>query len=382
VGEKQKILFIIGSLDIGGAERQLTVLADRIRAFGYSSLVFSFQGDGILAGFLEKKGVALYNGGLKKGDVRKAPWKLLRTQWRMMTAIRSIKPDVLHSFLPLATFMGAVAGRMGDVPLVVTSRRALTAHQRRVPFLKPLDRLADKLSHRVTVNSKAVWRDAVERNHANPSKLVLVYNGVDPVPFQKAMSCRDRVRRDLGIEADWKVLISIANLIPYKGHADLLKAFKAVSLEFPRVKLLLVGEDRGIQAHLERSAYEMQVSSLVEYLGRQEDVAPLLAASDISVLPSHEEGFSNVILESMAAGLPVVATHVGGNAEAVVHGMTGWLVPPRKPAEMAERITNLLKDPYKAEEWGKRGKERVLEHFTIERMVERHAELYEKSFVA
>jgi glycosyltransferase involved in cell wall biosynthesis len=376
----RKILFIIGSMDIGGAEKQLTVLADRIRGYGYSCSVFSLQSDGVLVDILREKRIPIHSGGLKKGDLRRAPWKLVRAQWRMMSVIRAEKPDVLHAFLPLATFMGSLAGRIQRVPLIVTSRRALSSHQERIPLLKPFDRLADRLSHRVTVNSEAVWKDAVKRNNTNPSKLVLIYNGVDPVPIQKALSSRDKIRQSLGIEAHEKVIVSIANLIPYKGHAALLQALKAVSLDIPDIKLLLIGEDRGIQTHLERSAHEMRISSLIQYLGRQDDVAPFLAAGDISIVASHEEGFSNVILESMAAGLPVVATRVGGNPEAVVDGVTGWIVEPRDPEAMAHRITDLLRNPQKAGEWGLQGKERVTELFTDRKDGSiRHSDLYENA---
>jgi glycosyltransferase involved in cell wall biosynthesis len=375
----RKILFIIGSLEIGGAEKQLTVLADRVRSYGYRSFIFSLQGDGILVDGLREKNIPIYSGGLRKGDLRRAPWKVLGTQWRIMSAIRNVKPDVVHAFLPLATFMGSFAGRMQRVPLIVTSRRALANHQERIPLLKPFDRLADRLSHRVTVNSEAVWKDAVKRNNTNPSKLVLIYNGVDPVPIQKALSSRDKIRQSLGIVAHEKVIVSIANLIPYKGHADLLRALKAVSVDIPDIKLLLIGEDRGIQTQMERSAHEMRISSLIQYLGRKNDVTPFLAAGDVSVVASYEEGFSNVILESMAAGLPVVATRVGGNPEAVVDGVTGWIVEPRDPEAMAHRITDLLRNPQKAGEWGLQGKERVTELFTVERMVIRHLDLYETS---
>lgn len=363
-------------MDIGGAEKQLTILADRIRGYGYSCSVFSLQSDGVLVDILREKGIPIHSGGLKKGDLRRAPWKLVRAQWRMMSVIRAEKPDVLHAFLPLATFMGAAAGRSAGVPLVVTSRRALANHQERVPLLRPLDLLADRLSHRVTVNSKAVWRDAVTRNGTDPSKLVLVYNGVDHGPIQKTLIHRERIRQQLGIEAHERVVISIANLIPYKGHADLFRALKVVTHEIPDVKLLLLGEDRGIQNRLEGLAYDLSISPFIEYLGRKNDVTPFLAAGDVSVVASYEEGFSNVILESMAAGLPVVATRVGGNPEAVVDGVTGWIVEPRDPEAMAQRITDLLRDPRKAGEWGLKGKERVMELFTVERMVNRHLDLY------
>jgi glycosyltransferase involved in cell wall biosynthesis len=374
--KKTRVLFVIGSMDIGGAEKQLTVLADRIRGYGYSCSVFSLQSDGVLVDILREKGIPIHSGGLKKGDLRRAPWKLVRAQWRMMSVIRAEKPDVLHAFLPLATFMGAAAGRSAGVPLVVTSRRALANHQERVPLLRPLDFLADRLSHRVTVNSKAVWRDAVTRNGTDPSKLVLVYNGVDHGPIQKTLIHRERIRQQLGIEAHERVVISIANLIPYKGHADLFRALKVVTHEIPDVKLLLLGEDRGIKNRLEGLAYDLSISPFIEYLGRKNDVTPFLAAGDVSVVASYEEGFSNVILESMAAGLPVVATRVGGNPEAVLDGLTGWIVEPCKPEAMAYRIIDLLKDTCKAREWGIKGKERVMELFTMDRMVESHSDLY------
>jgi glycosyltransferase involved in cell wall biosynthesis len=376
---KKRILFVIGSLEIGGTEKQLTVLADRVRGYGYRSFVFSLQGDGILVDRLREKNIPVYSGGLRKGDLRRAPWKLLGTQWRIMSAIRNVRPDVVHAFLPLATFMGSFAGRLQRVPVVVTSRRALAKHQERIPLLKPFDCLADWLSHRVTVNSEAVWKDAVTRNRTDPSKLALIYNGVDTAQIQKASIHRDRIRRELGIEAHQKVIISIANLRPYKGHSDLFEALAVITKQISDVKLLLLGEDRGIRARLEELAHEIHISPFVRYLGRHDDIAPFLAASDISVVASHEEGFSNVILESMAAGLPVVATRVGGNPEAVVDGVTGWLVVPHDPETMAYKIIDLLRNHHKAEEWGRKGKERVTELFTIERMVAKHSDLYENA---
>ena len=94
------------------------------------------------------------------------------------------------------------------------------------------------------------------------------------------------------------------------------------------------------------------------------------------MLPSHEEGFSNVILEAMAAGLPVVATAVGGNPEAVVHGVTGWLVPPRRPGSLADSILDLIAHPARASKWGRRGRLRALSLFSMEKMVREHRRLY------
>jgi glycosyltransferase involved in cell wall biosynthesis len=321
-------------------------------------------------------GVPIHSGGLKAGDLSRAPWKVILAELKLFQIIKDLKPLVVHSFLPLVTFMGALAGRVLRVPLVITSRRALGTHQERHTVLRPFDRAANRLSHFVTVNSRAVWDDVVSRDHIDPRKLVLIYNGVDARPFESASGVREKLRNHMGLRDFDKIVVVVANLIPYKGHLDFLKAARLVKDRIPGTAFCLVGEDRGIQKNLESEAQNLGIRECVLFMGQRSDIPSLLAASDLFVLPSHEEGFSNVILEAMAAGLPVVATKVGGNSEAVADGATGWLVPPRNPAAMAGRIVDLLSDTEKAISWGARGRERVKKLFTIEQMVEKHLTLY------
>lgn len=374
---KPIILFVVGSLEVGGAENQMSILISRLHGHVCSCHIFVLQAGGALRSYFQNLDVSIYDGGLKKGDLIKASWKLFRAEWRLLMIVLRLKPTVVHSFLPLVTFMGALAGRMAKVPLVITSRRALGKHQERYILLRPFDLLANRLSHRVTVNSMAVWEDTIERDHIDPKKLVLIYNGVDPQTFDSASPFRKEVRKKLGITPQKNVIIVVANLILYKGHIDLLEAARKVLKHIPKTLFLLVGEDRGIGGNLKRISIDLGIGEKVRFLGLRDDIHQLLAASDLSVLSSHEEGFSNVILESMAAGLPIVATNVGGNSEAVVNGITGWLVPPKNPDAMAEKIVDLLHDPQKARSWGKQGRKRVNKKFTIERMVQEHIKLYE-----
>jgi glycosyltransferase involved in cell wall biosynthesis len=378
--KKKNILFAIGSLEVGGAEKQLLELISRIPEHRYRCHVFTLQSGGPLLGPLEHMGVPVYSGRVQRHELSRAPWKVLLAQWKLMRVIRDTKPHIIHSFLPLVTFMGTTAGRLCKTPLVITSRRALGTHQERLKVLRPLDLMANTWSHRVTVNSKAVWNDVVRRDHIDPRKLILIYNAVDPTPYESARLSRERMRQTLGLKPEEKAVIVIANLIPYKGHSDLFHATRAVLKKIPKMKLFLVGEDRGIRRQLERQASELGIFQAVRFLGRRSDVPDLLAASDLSVLASHEEGFSNVILESMAAGLPVVATDVGGNREAIVEGETGWLAPARNAAALAAGIVDLLKDPSRARQWGEKGRSRVRELFTVEKMVEEHLKLYDSAF--
>ena len=374
--KKDTLLFVIGSCEIGGAEKQMLELASALQACGFSCHVFALQRGGALRSHFGELGVPVYSGGIQKGDIVHKPWKLLLAELRLVKVLRHVKPSILHSFLPLITFMGAVAGRVFRVPLVITSRRALGNHQERHPVLRPLDRVANFLSRYIVVNSKAVWNDVVARDYVSSEKLVLIYNGVDGEPFELASRKREQFRRTMGLGDSQKVVTVVANLIPYKGHLDFLRAARLVKDGIPGARFCLVGEDRGIQKDLESEAQNLRIRESVLFMGRRSDIPSLLAASDLFVLPSHEEGFSNVILEGMAAGLPVVATKVGGNSEAVVDGMTGWLVPRQNPKVMAEKIVDLLKDPHKARSWGEKGKERVKRFFTVEQMVEKHLALY------
>jgi glycosyltransferase involved in cell wall biosynthesis len=370
------IVFAIGSLDIGGTEKQMLMLLRSLKERNFLCHLFILESKGPLAKHVTDLGIPIYSCRLRKGDLSRAPWKLLSAQWTLIRMIRKVKPRIVHAYLPLVSFMAALAGKIMHVPLVVTSRRSLGIYQERFPILHPLDIAANMLSHRVTVNSKAVWNDTLNRDHIDPSKLVLIYNSVDPAPFESAFSHRVKIRQDLGIEHHEKVIIVIANLIPYKGHSDLFKSIKLVINQIPEIRLLIVGEDKGIQRQLERQAQEFDIFKIVRFMGQRQDIPYLLAASDLSVLASHEEGFSNAILESMAAGLPVVATRAGGNAEAIVDGVTGWLVPPRNPEEMAGKIIDLLSDFAKARRWGERGRKRIKEKFSTERMVKAYMALY------
>jgi glycosyltransferase involved in cell wall biosynthesis len=338
--------------------------------------VFVLEKDGYHKRTLNELGVSVCSGGLDYADFRRAPWKLILSQWKLINVIRRLRPQIVHSFLPLATFMGAMAGRVTGVPLIITSRRALAAHQERHPILKWLDRFANYWSHTVTVNSKAVREDTIQRDHIDPSKLQLIYNGLDAKLFEDARSQRETMRRQLEIKNHELMIISIANLIPYKGHADLIEAAQQVIKAIPESRLVLVGEDRGIQKNLEDRVKVLGISKRVMFLGRRDDVPALLAAGDLFVLSSHEEGFSNVVLESMASGLPVVATDVGGNREAILDGVTGWLTPPKDPANLADKMISALSEPSAAKLRGNEGRLRVNRLFPVEKMIDDHLRLY------
>ncbi|MDZ7698237.1 MAG: glycosyltransferase [Deltaproteobacteria bacterium] len=376
--EQLTILFVIGSLELGGAEKQMALLIKHLVVRGVTCHLFVLEGiGGPLYGILKEINLKIYEGGYNRrmSLFRKAP-SLFRAQIRLSQVISAIRPNVVHAYLPLTNIMSSLAGRMSGIPLVITSRRALGTHQDRYRGWRIFDILSFRLSHVVTANSQAVAEDALKRELGDASKISVIYNGIDTFPFESAKSRRDAVRNVLKIPLDEKVVMSIANFIPYKGLLELIEAAAMVIRRMSDVTFILIGEDRGMLEQLKKKACFLGISDGVVFLGQRLDVPELLAAADILALSSHEEGFSNVILEAMASGLPMVATDVGGNKEAVIDGVTGWLVPPKNPTAMADRIVDLLSDKERAVRWGKRGQDRVKEIFTVEKMVENYEDLY------
>jgi glycosyltransferase involved in cell wall biosynthesis len=225
----------------------------------------------------------------------------------------------------------------------------------------------------VVGNSRAVIRELSSEGIPR-SKIQLIYNGIET---STAFPERSEARRALGIAPEALVGVVIANLIPYKGHSDLIEGLASVAQSFPSGwRVLCAGRDEGLQSKLENLAEARGITANIQFLGERGDVSTLLAAADYGVLNSWEEGFSNVILEAMSAGLPMVVTDVGGNPEAVLDQETGLLVPPRDPVALGKAVLNLAQDPDLRRRFGAAARLRVRREFSIERCVEAHESLY------
>lgn len=217
---------------------------------------------------------------------------------------------------------------------------------------------------------------------------VVLHGGVDLARFDPARIDRAAARAALGLAADdWPVLLALGQLTPWKGQRELLLALPWVRAAFPRVRLLVAGQARFARpgARYDNRAYEAALRRLVEHLGlgahvrwlgEREDVPALLAASDALVQLSWAEPFGRVILEALAMERPVVATAVGGPAEVLEDGVTGYLVPPRDPHAAAQAICRLAADPAVAVALGRRGRALVAARFSLSAQAERLWELY------
>lgn len=369
-------MYVIGSLAVGGAERQLVMLASALAARGLPVSVFVLEGGGPLEADLARAGVAVVHGGYdSRASFAGKLIRLARAQARLMVALLRNRPAALHAFLPFAGLLAVIAGKITRAPKIVVARRALGTHQDRHPYWRRVDRWVARHADVITANANAVAEDTVRRESVSPAKIRIIPNGIDCAKFDAAREERGATRSALGLGPDDVAFVCVANLIPYKGHRDLVEAFAIVARTEPRCRLFLVGADRGIGAALAAQAAELGISRHVTALGFRAEVAPLLSAMDLAVLASHEEGMSNALLEYLAAGLPVVATRVGGNSE-ILEGLPGChLVPARDASSLAAALLDALRDV--GDEAARQVRqETVTRRHSVNAMVAAHMELY------
>lgn len=374
-----RILLVTGSLVRGGTEQQLVGVASALLRRGWRVMVFSLA-SGPLARELETNGVPLILARGQLGSRRGfSPQRLMRLAFaagHLFGIMLSRRPEIVHFFLPETYLLGAPLAILARRPLRVMSRRSLNLYQRGYPdFVARLERRLHSTMTAILGNSRSVVRELRESEGVDPRRLGLIYNGVDMTRFGNRH--RRAVREVLGLPPDVLLLVTVANLIPYKGHHDLLRAVGAAKAQLPNGwRLLLVGRDDGIQCDLQGETEALGISDHVIFLGERSDVPDILEAGDIGILCSHQEGFSNAVLEGMAAGLAMVVTDVGGNPEAVIDGESGLVVPPRNPARLADAILRVAGDEALRARLGAAGRARVMAEFSLARCVERYDALY------
>lgn len=377
-GVLKEVEFIIGSLEVGGAERHLSQVLPLLKSMGVTVRILVLSDKVALKPIFDKAGITVSLG----PDLNWMPFVLRKIARFIVSLIRVTlsflkdRNSIRHAFLPEAYLLAAIAARLTFFSgFLVMSRRSLNNYQKRRPLLGTIERFMHKFTDKALGNSQSVIQQLYDEGFI-PEKVTLIYNGIDLSPFQNLPS-KQVLRESLNLDQESLIFIIVANLIPYKGHADLLEAFGKIYLKLPRKwNLLCVGYDAGIQNQLEERAENLCIRSNIKFLGRRLDTPLLLGASDIGILCSHEEGFSNAILESMAAGLPMVVTNVGGNAEAVENMNTGFIVESKNPDNLANFLLELALSIDKRIQFGKAGRERVEKYFEIKQCAKKYFNFY------
>lgn len=377
-----KILYVIGSMEVGGAEQHLLRVAGALAARGWQPTVFALNPKGPLTPAFEAAGVPVRGVTLPAAWVRwlRHPrviaWTgLLASMLLLIWTYWRVRPRVVHFFLPAAYIVGGTASLFAPPLLRVMSRRSLNHYQAQHRLFRRIELWLHTRMDLVCGNSAAVIRDLQSEGVAR-DRLRLIYNGIETGRFQAKRSRAD-LRAELGIRNSAMVMVMVANLIPYKGHSDLVQALGMVRASLPPDWVCIcVGRDDGLGASLMEQARAAGIEYHLRLTGSRQDVPDLLAAADLGVLCSHEEGFSNAVIEGMVSGLPMVVTDVGGNAEAVLHGETGLVVPARNPVALGDALLQICSDPEKRARMGSAGRQRVLDHFSMDACVANYEALY------
>jgi starch synthase (maltosyl-transferring) len=361
------IIHLITELDRGGAQTALyRLLAHSDRQRYAPHVLCLYNGDKVVAQQIRQLGIPVTDLGMT------AQWRL-DAFWRLYRILRQERPSILHTWMFHANIPGRILAKLTGVPAIISSERTMGQEGR---FRRWLNRLTGNLPDNIICVSQQVAAFAANEIGLPRARLTVIRNGIDITQFDN-LPDQPTARAEFGLPIQAKIMAAIGRPRPVKGFDDLLTAFAQIAAAYPDLYLVFVGD--GLDKRpLQTAAQQLPCANRVIFLGDQQEIPRLLPAFDLLALPSLWEGLPNVVLEAMAAGLPVVATAVGGTPELISHNETGLLVPPQNPAALAGAIRQLLDHPEQAAQMGRNGRQCAATQFTIEGMVERTETLYEK----
>jgi L-malate glycosyltransferase len=304
-------------------------------------------------------------------------WKAAKAAWQIRRLIREQNVALVHTFFETSDIWGGLITKLsGAGPKLISSRRDMGIL--RQPKHKMFYRWMAPWYDQVQTVSDQVRGYMIEQDGLDPKKVVTVYNGIDTEKIDAAPVPAD-LRESLGVGHAKQLVVTVCNVRRVKGIETLLRAAAQVVKEKPDVVFAIVG-------FINEPDYLQEIGALrdslglnrnVVFPGRRLDIFSILKSADVFCLPSLSEGLSNALLEAMAAGLPAVATRVGGNPEVIIEGETGFIVESGDDVNMAGRLLTLLRDPARARHMGEQGRSVIRNKFTTQTMSDRVVSLYD-----
>ncbi len=348
-----KVVFLLEELNFGGTQRQTLELARRLPRQKFNSEIWLLRAGEALAPLARSWQIPV---------VPLAPTSTvgplsLVNLWRRL---RQGKIDLFLLLTAIPNIWGRLLAKLTDQPCIIGNVRSKTAHRQHERWLWPL-------TNHLVCNNSHLKRLLIKEYKIPPERLTMIPNGVDTDFFQPPSG---------GRTAGNFIVLSIGRLVPDKDQETLIEAFSLVRRRHPEAELWLVG-DGPRQDDLEQLLRQKLPAHQATLFPGQVDIRPFLDQASLFALSSVTEALPNVLLEAMASGLPVVATNVGGVPEVVSPGQTGWLVPPREPAILAEAIIKLLVEPELRRTFGQAGRARVEREFSFKQMVSSYETLFD-----
>ncbi|HOT96880.1 MAG TPA: glycosyltransferase [bacterium] len=303
---------------------------------------------------------------------------------QLVALIKTHKVDIVQTYHFMSDVLGSLAAKLAGVPWALSSRRDKGFNERGVHRL--VRRLITPLVDLDICVSEDLRRQLLAVEKRGEARVITLYNGTTAAPRLSA-AARQAKLAELGLDGTRPVVGSVMNFRPIKGAQYLVEAAVQVLRQFPEVQFVIVG---GLAVRLEAvSAYQNKIIEIIKrhhmngslkFVGNREDAREIMELFDVFVLPSLSEGFSNALIEAMRAGKGIIATAVGGNPEAIDHGVNGVLVPPGDENAIARSLLELLAHPGTAKHLGECARAKAERCFTVERMVRDFASLYERLY--
>jgi sugar transferase (PEP-CTERM/EpsH1 system associated) len=362
VDSRIHIQHVLLSLQPGGLENGVVNVVNRLDSREFRSSVCCLKHAGEFRSRITGEETRVYEMGWRGGNDFALPLKLARL-------FRETRPDIVHTRNAESYFYGFLGAKLAGVPCIIHSEHGRTFNDRKIRFA--VQRWFSKYTNSVFAVSERLRRDLVKYTAISAGKIDVLYNGVDLKHFKPV--AREELRHRLEFRPSDIVVGSVGRLVAVKNYSLLLRAVKAMANN--NVVVVLIGEGSE-RAALEAQALALGLNERVRFFGHRDDVAELLVAMDIFVLPSLSEGMSNTQLEAMAAGVAVVASDVGGNAEIVQHGVNGLIFPNGDEVQLCKHLNALAANACLRAELAKAGRDRVLSGFTIDAMIRRYEHLY------
>lgn len=368
------ILLIGAQMAIGGAQRGLFDQARWFKSYGCRvTVAFFYDKENLYETWSHAVDFPVLNfQAYKRGDsLPRQAGRLLRGFWRLGRLLRREQFDVVETFTHDGNLLGLPLAWLARVPVrIATHRGKIESFPRWRQMLHNILINRGVASTLIAVSDQT--RQIAIDEGIKPARITVIPNGVTPLDTSSIK--RMEYRKELGLGENDIFLLSIGRLTYQKGHEYLVRAMPRVINRFPNAKAGICGEGP-LRSQLQSQVMELDLSDHVKLLGSRVDVSPILASADIFVLPSRWEGLSRALMEAMAAGIPVIASHVDGTRDLIADGVHGLLVPPEDSESLGTSILQLLGNPSKRTDLGAAGREHVLRAHSTDAMCQKHYEL-------
>jgi len=361
---KKKIRIIIGSLNVGGTEKQLLKIINYLsKKKGWEIELITLEEKGILAKYLNKK-ININNLNIK------APFKIIKFFEIIFKLFKIFKknPDTLtHFFLPQSYVLGMISSIIANSKCkLVMSRRSLNFYQKKIIFCRTIEKFLHKKVDKILVNSEIIKKQLINQENVSKNKIKIIYNGIE-------VKNNNKFKKNNNFN-----IVIIANLIPYKNHRILFNSLNLIKEKLPKNwRLYCVGRDDGIKQNLIKLSKKLKIFNKIIWIETLK-LENILSNCNLGILCSKEEGFPNAILEYFEFKLPVIVTDVGGCKEIVKNKKNGILIPKNDPLKLSKAILYLYKNKNIAKRFSREGFKTIKKEFRLKKTINEHEKEYLK----